>query len=186
MTASKRPHRWLRWLNQVVVAQNGWPFTLVFVALLIMSAALMTPAIERFSPQVLHQPTRIKLVVALLALAVLGWLGYRLWRLARSREAHAWNRKGIAFHKDHQYLAALTAFDRALDVRPDYVSALVNKGAALTLLRRYDEALVIFDQALDIDAGAADIWRKKAVALHALGRNIEADESEHQAGKLER
>ena len=49
-----------------------------------------------------------------------------------------------------RYNEALTAFDQALELRPDDDAAQANKGVALARMERYDEALAAFDRALKL------------------------------------
>jgi tetratricopeptide (TPR) repeat protein len=48
---------------------------------------------------------------------------------------------------------ALAAYDRALQLHPDYAHALCNRGAVLSALQRYDEALASYDRALLLEPG---------------------------------
>jgi tetratricopeptide (TPR) repeat protein len=59
-------------------------------------------------------------------------------------------------------------------VRPDYVEALINRGATLTELKRYDEALSSYDRALAIRSDIAEAHSNRGNVLFALGRHDEA------------
>jgi tetratricopeptide (TPR) repeat protein len=65
--------------------------------------------------------------------------------------ALVWNNKGVALSKLGRYPEALEAYDRALELAPDYLSAWNNKGVALSKLSRYVEAINAFDQILCSD-----------------------------------
>jgi tetratricopeptide (TPR) repeat protein len=51
---------------------------------------------------------------------------------------------------------------------------------------RFNEALAACETALTFYTDSADIWRKKAEVLRALGREDEAREAEQQADVLDR
>jgi tetratricopeptide (TPR) repeat protein len=60
-----------------------------------------------------------------------------------------------------------------------------SSGKALAGLERFDEALAAYDEALVLRPEIANVWRKKAGVLRALGRETEAQEAERQADGLE-
>jgi tetratricopeptide (TPR) repeat protein len=55
--------------------------------------------------------------------------------------AGEWNDKGLALAKSGRNQEAIQYFDKALELDPKNVEALVNKGAALYALSRYEAAL---------------------------------------------
>ena len=65
---------------------------------------------------------------------------------------------------------AIEAYDRAIQINPDSVDALVSKGAALKNLGRYKESGKACDQALRINPKSAGAWANKAAALGSLGK----------------
>jgi Flp pilus assembly protein TadD len=69
---------------------------------------------------------------------------------------------------------ALSSYDRALAVRPDYAEALSNRGNVLRLLRRFDDALASYDVALRLRPDYPEALSNRAVTLQALDRLDEA------------
>lgn len=67
--------------------------------------------------------------------------------------------------------AALSCYDRALSLRPDFIQALGNRGAVLKQMKRYDEALESYDRALALQPDYVEILNNRAGVLHALGRH---------------
>ena len=61
---------------------------------------------------------------------------------------------------------ALGHFDRAIDLREDYVPALAARGEALDRLDRRTEAIAAFEAALAVDASLSDLRRR--IDVHAL------------------
>jgi Tfp pilus assembly protein PilF len=69
---------------------------------------------------------------------------------------------------------ALTSFDRALIVRPDYAEALSNRGLTLHELKRFEEALTSYDRALAVRPDYAEALYNRGNTLHGLRRYEEA------------
>jgi hypothetical protein len=69
---------------------------------------------------------------------------------------------------------ALAAFDRALQLKPDFAEALSNRGLVLHELDRLDEALAAYDRSLQLRPDLADSHANRGNALQELGRHEEA------------
>ena len=82
--------------------------------------------------------------------------------------------RGLDFYYKGKYELALVAFDKAIEIKPDYVEAWSNKGVTLGKLGKYDEAVKCFDEAIEIKPDYAEAWYNKGVALGKLGRHEEA------------
>jgi tetratricopeptide (TPR) repeat protein len=73
---------------------------------------------------------------------------------------------------------ALDAFDKALDLNPQYVLAHNGRGNALTDLGRPEDALDAYDQALDLNPELALAWFNRGILLSdILDRPVEARRS---------
>lgn len=90
------------------------------------------------------------------------------------KTAEDWIREGEAHLDLKHYAEALIAFERAIQLNPNYALAYNNKGRALSRLKQYEEALIAYDQALRLDPAYAHAYNNKGVALRKLGRNEEA------------
>ena len=73
-----------------------------------------------------------------------------------------------------RYDDALVWYGKALNLKPDYAEALINKGATLKELKRYEEAIAFAEQALVINPNLAEAWANKGAALKDLTRYEEA------------
>jgi len=58
--------------------------------------------------------------------------------------------KGAALSSLARYQEAISYYDEALEIDPEYLIALNNKGNALSSLGRYQEAISYYDKALEI------------------------------------
>lgn len=73
-----------------------------------------------------------------------------------------------------QYVDALALYDRALELAPQHVAALANRGTTLARLNRFAEAVASYDRAAVIDPANIDVHYKRASTLRALNRFDEA------------
>ncbi len=98
-----------------------------------------------------------------------------------ARQARLHNLLGQALHRLSRHDEALVAFDRAIEINPDYADAHGNRALLLSEMGRSGEALLGFDRALKLRPDSADDWCNRGTALHDLGRLAEALESYDQA-----
>jgi len=89
---------------------------------------------------------------------------------------------------DHE--DALKAFDKAIELFPEYAEAWKGKGDALNDTGRYEDAVRAYDKAFEAGdlyslSFKAMLWNGKGHALQAFGRCSEADASFAKAKELE-
>jgi tetratricopeptide (TPR) repeat protein len=85
--------------------------------------------------------------------------------------------QGLSYYKAEQYADAIAAFDRLIQLTPDYAGAYFNKGNALIGMGRYEEAVAAYDQAIRLAPNVADAYTAKGRALESLGRADEAQKT---------
>ena len=73
-----------------------------------------------------------------------------------------------------RYDEAITHYDKALILKPEYAAGWSNKGVTLNELKRYDEAITHYDKALILKPEYAAGWSNKGNTLHELKRYDEA------------
>jgi tetratricopeptide (TPR) repeat protein len=73
-----------------------------------------------------------------------------------------------------RYEEAVTHYDKALSLNPEFAAAWSNKGNTLNELKRYDEALAHFDKALGLNPDLAAVWSNRGMALYQLKQYEEA------------
>lgn len=59
-----------------------------------------------------------------------------------------WNNKGLEFYKEKNYTEALSCYERALEIRPEYAPAWYNRGIILEKLGNIEEAEKSYEKAL--------------------------------------
>ena len=79
-------------------------------------------------------------------------------------------REGNTFYLEGNYVKSLEYFDQILQVDPEYIDVLNNKGLALGKLGRYDEAITWYDKALEIEPENIDVLANKSNAVYELGK----------------
>jgi tetratricopeptide (TPR) repeat protein len=92
-------------------------------------------------------------------------------------DAVEWHNKGLSLNNLGRHNEAITCYDKALEINPNYINAWGNKGNSLCYLKRYDEGITCYDKALEIDPNNADAWYNKGNSLYYLKRYDEAIEA---------
>ncbi|MDY6781106.1 MAG: tetratricopeptide repeat protein [Cyanobacteriota bacterium] len=116
----------------------------------------------------------VVLVVGLLAV---------LW-LFGSKEKQ-WYVKGNNWVGVKRYSRALTCYDRALKIKPDYIEAWQGKGYVLMQLQRYEEAIACYDKAIELNPQQSQSWFVRGLILTNLQRYEEAIASFDKATLLQ-
>ncbi|MBV8841564.1 MAG: tetratricopeptide repeat protein, partial [Bryobacterales bacterium] len=81
-----------------------------------------------------------------------------------------WNNRGNALLQLKRYDAALSSFERALAIEPDYVHALYNRGNALWGLARLEEAIASYARVLALKPDYVDALYNRGNVLLELER----------------
>ncbi len=79
---------------------------------------------------------------------------------------------GNLFVEQGDYKNALESFDHAIQLNPEYVAAMVNKGNCFYMLKQYDKAINTFKEVLKIDPDSK-IANKNLSHLYGLTGNTE-------------
>jgi len=80
--------------------------------------------------------------------------------------------RGVLAQQEDRYEEALSAFEQAIRLDPNYALAYYNKGVALENLKRYDEALVAYEQTIRFNPNFALAYFGKGNALNKLGYSV--------------
>lgn len=102
-----------------------------------------------------------------------------------SQPEHAYVGKGYALFKKHNYLEAISAYNKALGFNPRYALAHYRLGEAYFALDKTPLALESYSRALDLAPQSAVVHYRKGVALVKARKVTEAKESFRQVVKLD-
>jgi tetratricopeptide (TPR) repeat protein len=89
-------------------------------------------------------------------------------------EAVSWLDQGIALGNLGKYDDAIQAFDKAIQINPQYEAAWFLKGAALNRRGMYDDAIQAYDKAIEISPRNESVWHGKGITLGNLDKFDEA------------
>ena len=91
-------------------------------------------------------------------------------------ERHAWFSVGYLSNEGDSpdRKAAIDAYDKAIQLQPDYAAAYNNRGSAKAGLGRYDEAIADCDKAIQLQPDYAAAYNNRGNAKAGLGRYDEA------------
>ena len=80
-------------------------------------------------------------------------------KIADLQQAEVYNLQGEANLGKNLVKQAIRDFNHALEINPDYVDALVNRGSAYVLQNNYNDALADLNHALDLEKKQAYIYK---------------------------
>lgn len=81
--------------------------------------------------------------------------------MTKYHDYETWFDKGMALQEQENYAEALACFQKAIDIKPDFIPAWVYKGICLEQLKRYEEAIACYNQAIQINPNVTDLWYNK-------------------------
>ena len=93
--------------------------------------------------------------------------------------------RGVDLFQRGKYELALKAFDKGIELKPDYAAAWNNRGLALAKLGQYEEALKAYDKAIELKPDYATAWYNKACAYSRKGDKENALKNLSKAMNLE-
>lgn len=93
--------------------------------------------------------------------------------------------KGLALDNQGKHDEAIAAYDKAIQLDPNYALIWINKGVALYNQGKYDKAVQALDKVIELDPYNAFAWRLKGNVLKPLGKTSEADTAFAKAKELE-
>ena len=84
-----------------------------------------------------------------------------------------------------EYELALKSMEKAIELKPDYTNAWVNKGIILGNLNQHELALKAFEKVIKLEPSNSKAWDNRSHVLHNLGRDELALTSIEKAIELE-
>jgi tetratricopeptide (TPR) repeat protein len=91
-----------------------------------------------------------------------------------TRTAKAFYLEGLLLYQQNKWQAALTVFDRSIELDSNDDIVWNNRGVALFNLGRLDEAIASYDKAIEFKPDFHEAWNNRGVSLANLGRLDEA------------
>lgn len=89
-------------------------------------------------------------------------------------EAEVYNTHGIAYSENSEHDRAMEAFDKAIELQPDYISAHYNRGLAYMRIGEVDKALADYSGAIQFKPNYAEAYNNRGIAYHKKGEVIYA------------
>ncbi|ABA21175.1 serine/threonine protein kinase with TPR repeats [Trichormus variabilis ATCC 29413] len=126
----------------------------------------------------------IKLLLAILLISATGTASVFVVNSINSNNATELAKQGNTFFELQRYKDALSAYKKAVDIRPDYAPAWYGKGKTLFRLKQYQDALTAYDKAIQIQPDYVEAWSGRGFSLQSLQRYAEAIASFDKALQL--
>ncbi|MEW6493765.1 MAG: tetratricopeptide repeat protein [Cyanobacteriota bacterium] len=105
--------------------------------------------------------------------------------LIRSNNATDLYNRGETLLELKRYEDALTAYNRAVEIKPEYAEAWKGKGDTLLELKRYEDARNAYDKAIQIQPDYGEAWIGRGNVLDSLQQYKEAVNSLDAAIKIQ-
>jgi tetratricopeptide (TPR) repeat protein len=106
----------------------------------------------------------------------LGFLGYS--DEGTDSEAYAWKRKGSTFWGEGRLDKAIEAFDKAIEINPQYAEAWKTKGHVLRHQGKQEEAIKAYERAIETKGQYAEryaeAWGAKGLSLYLMRKYDDA------------
>ena len=87
--------------------------------------------------------------------------------------ARAWFSIGF-LSSDDDVASKISFYDRAIQLKPNFVEAYVNRGNANARIGQHEDAIADLDKAIDLNADRAESYTVRAIAKAELGRHEDA------------
>ena len=101
-----------------------------------------------------------------------------------SRSFIPWNNLGKLYYQQQNYQSAISAYNEAIAVKPDYLPALIGLGNAQKSSQLYAQASDSYDRALAIDSDYYEAWYGKGSVAEYLRQYRSAREYYQKAVEL--
>ena len=76
--------------------------------------------------------------------------------------------RAVEFKKNGNYKEALEEYDKVLEIRPDFVNALINRANVKSLLNDHEGAIQDLDQAEKLENNEPEVYYNRGNAKHEL------------------
>lgn len=109
-----------------------------------------------------------------------------IWDFSFGKRAKAasWYDQGNGLARSGDFKGAISCYDKAITIDPEFEMAWMNKGNVLNDLNYPEDGLRCFDRALEINPGFALAWYNRGLTLEKLNHYEEAIDSHDRALQL--
>jgi serine/threonine protein kinase/Flp pilus assembly protein TadD len=104
--------------------------------------------------------------------------------LDRSRSFVPLNNLGKLYLREKEYKRAIKFYEKAIEVKKDYLPALIGKGHSQRALKQYTDAISSYDRALAVNYNSFEAWYSKGLTQEAIGKYDEAINSYRRAVEI--
>ncbi|WP_193200173.1 tetratricopeptide repeat protein [Nostoc sp. MG11] len=125
-----------------------------------------------------------KFFLSICLIGVSGIASIFIFNHINSNNATALYNQGNTLFDLQRYQDALTVYEKAVNVRPDYAQGWNGQGKTLYKLKQYKEALAAYDKAIQIQPDYLEAWIGRSYVLGMLQRYQEAIASFDRAIQL--
>ncbi|BAY19779.1 serine/threonine kinase [Anabaenopsis circularis NIES-21] len=116
----------------------------------------------------------VKLFWAIFLLGITGITSLFVVNKINANNAIELSKQGNTLFELQRYQDALSAYEEAVNIRPDYAQGWNGQGKTLFKLKQYDEALTAYEKAIQIQPDYVDAWSGRGFTLQKLQRYPEA------------
>ena len=111
----------------------------------------------------------LTILTCIIVAVLVGLLTIYILNIRKDKEATDYLTGGLAKYNRGDYQGAVSDFDAALQINPDYAEAYNNRGRAKTALGQYQQAIADYEMALQINPDYAEAYNNRGRAKTALG-----------------
>lgn len=97
---------------------------------------------------------------------------------------YAWENKGFSLYKEGKYDEALKAFNKSIELNPNYAYVWYEKADTFIKQGKYDAAVTALNEAISINPNYYYAWNNKGIALLKQGKYYEALNSFNESAKI--
>lgn len=126
----------------------------------------------------------LKLLLAILLISATAIASVLVVNNINSNNASELAKKGNTLFELQRYKDALVAYQKAVEIRPNYAQAWNGQGKTLSRLKQYKEALTAYDKSIQLRPDYVEAWSGRGFVLQSLQRYSEAIASFDKALQL--
>jgi tetratricopeptide (TPR) repeat protein len=88
--------------------------------------------------------------------------------------AEAWYACGVYYTNSGNFQKAIEYYDKTLQLKRDYVEALINRAGSYGMIGEYSKAIRDYDSAINIDSRCSDAYFNRGISYARAGNEAKA------------